>query len=51
MSFNSPYPSGRGTQEHFPLSLSELFELLAHPIVTWFFFFNIKNAGRRAITS
>jgi hypothetical protein len=37
-----PYPSGRGTQEHFPLFLSELLELSAHPIVTLFFFFDTK---------
>jgi hypothetical protein len=34
-----------------PLSLSELFELSAHPIVTLFFFFKTKNARHRAITS
>jgi hypothetical protein len=41
----------RKTQEHLPLSLSELLELLAQPIVTLFFLFNTKNARRRAITS
>jgi hypothetical protein len=38
----APYPSSRGDTKHFPLSLSELFELSAHPIVTLFFFFNTK---------
>jgi hypothetical protein len=47
----APYPSSRGAQEHFALSLSELFELSAHPIVTLFFFFNTKNTGHRVITS
>jgi hypothetical protein len=48
---SGPYPSSRGAQEHFALSLSELFELSAHPIVTLFFFFNTKNTGHRVITS
>jgi hypothetical protein len=46
-----PFRRGGGAQEHFSLSLSELFELSAHPILTLFFFLNTKNAGRRAITS
>jgi hypothetical protein len=36
---------------HFPLSLSELFELSAHPVVTLFFYFNTKNVGHSNITS
>jgi hypothetical protein len=45
-----PLPFRRGDTRHFPLSLSELFEQSSDPIVTLFFFFNTKYAGRRAIT-
>jgi hypothetical protein len=50
MSIKGPLPFRQGDTRHFPLSLNEFFELSAQPIVTMFFF-NIKNAGRRAITS
>jgi hypothetical protein len=46
-----PTLQAEGAEEYFPLSLSELFELSAHPIITLFFFFNTKNVGRKAITS
>jgi hypothetical protein len=41
LAINSPLHFRQGrTQEHFPLSLSEYFELLAHSIVTLFIFFS-----------
>jgi hypothetical protein len=43
-------PFRQKTQEHFPISLNELLELFAHPIVTTVHL-HYQTVGRRAITS